>query len=158
KMSHAQGGGPRFAREMRITARLQHPSIVPLYEAGRWPTGEPFFAMKLVQGESFSAVIAKTTSLAQRLALVPHLGAVAEAIAYAHGRGVIHRDLKPSNVIVGAFGETVVIDWGLAKRLDDTDVEAAASPAAADVALTQEGRAIGTPCYMPPEQARGERV
>jgi WD40 repeat protein/serine/threonine protein kinase len=107
----------RFVREALITARLQHPSIVPVYDAGRRPTGELFYAMKLVSGRSFDEVIGETRTLEQRLALLPHVLAVAEAIAYAHSERIIHRDLKPSNILVGAFGETVVIDWGLGKDL-----------------------------------------
>ena len=107
----------RFVREARITARLQHPAIVPVYESGRWPTGEPFYAMRLVRGRSLADVVRNTHGLAERLALVPNLVAVADALAYAHAQRVIHRDLKPGNVLLGAFGETVVIDWGLAKDL-----------------------------------------
>jgi serine/threonine protein kinase len=118
----------RFVREARITARLQHPAIVPVYESGRWPTGEPFYAMRLVRGQSLAAAVARTRGLAERLALVPNLVAVADAVAYAHSRRVIHRDLKPENVLVGAFGETVVIDWGLARSLDEDDAEASRSP------------------------------
>ena len=102
-----------------ITARLEHPGIVPVHEAGRWPDGTPFYAMKLVQGRPLRELIAACKTLGDRLALIPHVIAIADAIAYAHDRKIIHRDLKPSNVIVGAFGETVVIDWGLAKDLTD---------------------------------------
>ena len=93
-------------REALLTARLQHPAIVPVHEAGRWPTGEPFYAMKLVSGRPLDALIGEARTLDQRLSLLPHLLAVAEAIAYAHSRGIIHRDLKPQNVLVGDFGET----------------------------------------------------
>jgi eukaryotic-like serine/threonine-protein kinase len=134
----------RFLREALITARLQHPSIVPVYQGGRWPTGEPFYAMRIVGGRSFKEVVADARSLDERLALLPHLIAVAEAIAYAHSEGVIHRDLKPDNILIGPFGETVVVDWGLAK---DTR-----APAADDV---RAGTVLGTPAYMPPEQASG---
>src|SRR5688572_16340495 len=109
----------RFVREARITARLQHPGIVPIYEAGRWSSGHPFYAMKMVAGQPLSAVIAARKELAERLALLPKVLAVAETMAYAHSQGVVHRDLKPGNVLVGEYGETVVIDWGLAKELDD---------------------------------------
>ena len=111
----------RFQREALITARLQHPGIVPVYEAGRWPSGEPFFAMKLVSGRPLDRVIAETRTLDERLALLPRIAAAADAIAYAHSQRVVHRDLKPANVLIGDFGETVVIDWGLAKDLDRAD-------------------------------------
>src|SRR4051812_8337629 len=118
----------RFEREALLTARLEHPSIVSIHEAGRWPSGEPFYAMKLVPGRPLDEVIAGATTLAKRLALLPHVVAVADALAYAHQQRVIHRDLKPQNVLVGEFGETVVIDWGLAKDLSDTRQEIATLP------------------------------
>ncbi|WP_224371901.1 protein kinase domain-containing protein [Hyalangium versicolor] len=151
----------RFVAEALITARLQHPSIVPVYEAGRWATGEPFFAMKFVKGRSLADVISEKRTLQERLALLPHVLAVAEAIAYSHTERIIHRDLKPANVLVGAFGETVVIDWGLAKDLtQDTSDEATlpVTPKGADPSLTQLGMVVGTPAYMPPEQAAGRPV
>src|SRR3954468_12832326 len=111
----------RFQREALITARLQHPGIVPVYEAGCWPSGEPFFAMKLVSGRPLDRVISDATGLEERLALLPQIAAATDAIAYAHGQRVIHRDLKPANILVGELGETVVIDWGLAKHLDDAE-------------------------------------
>ncbi|HEY1550036.1 MAG TPA: protein kinase, partial [Kofleriaceae bacterium] len=103
----------RFVREAVVTANLQHPAIVPVYEVGEWPDGKPFYAMKLVRGRALSDVIAATADLDGRLALISHVAAVADALAYAHGERVIHRDLKPHNVLCGAFGETIVIDWGL---------------------------------------------
>jgi WD40 repeat protein len=151
----------RFVREARITARLQHPNIVPVYEAGRWPSGEPFYAMRLISGRSLGAVVKGMTTLEERLSLVPSLVAVASAVAYAHSLRIIHRDLKPENVLVGAFGETVVIDWGLAKDLAAGDDEAVAfgadAPSGAGT-LTVAGARVGTPAYMAPEQARGEPV
>ncbi|MFO0589179.1 MAG: serine/threonine-protein kinase, partial [Polyangiaceae bacterium] len=107
----------RFVHEAILTARLQHPSIVPIYEAGRWPDGEPFYAMKLVSGRSLADLITERKRLEDRLSLLPHVLAVAQAVAYAHTQRILHRDLKPANVLVGEFGETVVIDWGLAKGL-----------------------------------------
>jgi tetratricopeptide (TPR) repeat protein/predicted Ser/Thr protein kinase len=149
----------RFLREVRITAMLQHPAIIPLYEAGLWSSGEPFFAMKLVEGRPLGEVVAETRSLAERMNLLPSIVAVTDALAYAHEQRVVHRDLKPSNVLLGAFGETVVIDWGLAKELDDSSPSKGASLAVeADAELTAAGQALGTPCYMAPEQARGEAV
>ncbi|EYF00815.1 WD40 repeat domain-containing serine/threonine-protein kinase [Chondromyces apiculatus] len=154
----------RFLREVRLTARLQHPSIVPVYEAGRWPDGRPFYAMKLVSGRSLAEVIDEHALLDERLPLLPHVLAVAEAMAYAHQERIIHRDLKPANVLVGAFGETLVIDWGLAKDLalehDDLDRRVMARPPSVpdQEALTVDGSVLGTPAYMPPEQAAGESV
>jgi eukaryotic-like serine/threonine-protein kinase len=156
----------RFVREARITARLQHPGIVPIYEAGRWPSGQPFYAMKLVAGRPLSEVIAGCGDLEARLALLPKVLAVAETVAYAHSHRVVHRDLKPSNVLIGDFGETIVIDWGLAKELDapeavaaaETSGPAAKTGAAAAPELTVDGTVLGTPAYMAPEQARGEPV
>jgi WD40 repeat protein len=151
----------RFAREARLTARLQHPSIVPLHEMGRWSSGEPFYVMKLVEGRSLADAAADARTPNERLALLPHLIAATEALAYAHGQRVIHRDLKPANVLVGPFGETVVIDWGLAKDLAaPPEPESAPAPAVEPNApeLTRAGSVVGTIGYMPPEQARGERV
>jgi eukaryotic-like serine/threonine-protein kinase len=152
----------RFLTEALVTARLQHPCIVPVYEAGRWPDGEPFYSMKLVSGRSLEDVIAERATLEQRLALLPHVVAVAEAMAYAHSERIIHRDLKPANVLVGDFGETVVIDWGLAKELSRTEPTSpdALTPSGVvdDGSHTFVGTVMGTPAYMPPEQALGRPV
>ncbi|HEV7559084.1 MAG TPA: serine/threonine-protein kinase, partial [Kofleriaceae bacterium] len=146
----------RFLREALITARLEHPSIVPVHEAGRWPDGTPFYAMKLVSGSPLKTLIDRASSVDARLALVANVVAVADAIAYAHDRKIIHRDLKPSNVIVGEFGETVVIDWGLAKALDEQPT-AIDSPYRGTQGheLTASGSVLGTPAYMAPEQYHG---
>jgi serine/threonine protein kinase len=144
-----------------ITARLEHPGIVPVYEAGRWSDGTPFYAMKLVAGRPLRDLILERTTVDERVGLLHHVIAVADAIAYAHGRNIIHRDLKPSNVIVGDFGETVVIDWGLAKDLSVTEesiVGGGPFREALDDGLTSAGTILGTPAYMAPEQARGEPV
>ncbi|MBK9035826.1 MAG: serine/threonine protein kinase [Myxococcales bacterium] len=162
----------RFEREARISARLQHPSIISVHEAGTWPSGEPFYAMRLVTGRSLDQAIAAARSYAERLALLPSVLAVADAMAYAHGQGVIHRDLKPRNVVVGEFGETVVIDWGLAKELGGADLEVTPDPdrpmpvsggdagpsGSASFGDTVVGEVLGTPAYMPPEQANGVAV
>ena len=159
----------RFQREALITARLQHPGIVPVYEAGRWPNGEPFFAMKLVSGRPLDKVIADARTLEERIALLPRIAAATDAIAYAHSQRVIHRDLKPGNILIGEFGETVVIDWGLAKDLDAGDSWESAqrmprSPRKKSPTITQSatltvaGSVMGTPAYMAPEQARGETL
>ena len=146
----------RFAREVAITAQLQHPAIVPVYEAGRWPDGSAFYAMRLVSGGTLAAAIAKTRTLEDRLALLPHVIALTDALAYAHANRIIHRDLKPGNVLVGEFGETVVIDWGLAKQLDRAigdGPDAPARPSASN--LTHVGAVMGTPGFMSPEQLAG---
>jgi WD40 repeat protein len=105
----------RFLREAKVTARLQHPAIVPVYQAGRWPSGEPFYAMKMVTGRTLKDLIAAKPTLSERMSLVPSVLAVTDAVAYAHSEKVIHRDLKPANVLLGEFGETMLVDWGLAK-------------------------------------------
>jgi eukaryotic-like serine/threonine-protein kinase len=144
----------RFEREARLTARLQHPAIVSVHEAGRWPSGDSFYAMKYVAGRPLHQVIAEKATLPERLALLAHFTTVAEAIAYAHSEGVIHRDLKPQNILIGAFGETVVIDWGLAKDLREAGAAESTSPYRIGASFTLAG--AGTPAYMAPEQARGE--
>lgn len=147
----------RFEREAVMTARLQHPAIINVYEAGRWPNGEPFYAMKRVDGRSLADAIQATTSFTERLSLLPNLIAIVEAMAYAHGQHVIHRDLKPANVLLGSFGESVVIDWGLAKDLSAGlgGSERLTAAVGAEDGLTISGTVMGTPAYMPPEQARG---
>ena len=149
----------RFCREALVTANLQHPAIVPVYELGRWPEGQPFYAMKLVAGRALDDALRDAATLPERLALLPRLIDVAEAMAYAHGEGVIHRDLKPANVLVGSYGETVVIDWGLARRVGDAELATVPLMATAvSASVTVAGDVLGTPVYMPPEQARGEDV
>jgi tetratricopeptide (TPR) repeat protein/tRNA A-37 threonylcarbamoyl transferase component Bud32 len=150
----------RFEREALLTARLEHPNIVAVHEAGRWPSGEPFYAMRLVGGRSLDKVIAEDgRTFEARLALLPHVIAIADALAYAHDQRIIHRDLKPQNVMVGEFGETIVIDWGLGKDLDDTADDArdgGSSSATGHGQQTAFGEVLGTPAYMPPEQAVGD--
>jgi hypothetical protein len=135
----------RFEREARLTAGLSHPSIVPIHDLGRGPDGRPFYAMPLVDGHTLTETIA-----AARPGLVRLVASVADALAYAHSRGVVHRDVKPDNVLVGSFGQVVVIDWGLAARVG---AAGAAGGAASTPTLTSLG--VGTPAYMPPEQAAG---
>jgi WD40 repeat protein len=151
----------RFLREALITARLEHPGIVAVHEAGRWPDGTPFYAMKLVSGRSLRELFAERTTTDERIGLLHHVIAVADAIAYAHGRHIVHRDLKPANVVVGDFGETVVIDWGLAKDLtaiEEPDTGGGPFRINQDNDLTATGSILGTPAYMAPEQERGEHV
>ncbi|NJK89238.1 MAG: serine/threonine protein kinase, partial [Myxococcales bacterium] len=105
----------RFVREALITARLEHPNIVPIHEAGIWPDGKRYYTMKLVEGRTLADALEAARTLEDRVALLSHIIDVCDAVAYAHSQGILHRDLKPGNVLVGAFGETVLIDWGLAK-------------------------------------------
>ena len=163
-------GEARFVREAIVTAHLDHPSIVPVYEVGRWPSGEPFYSMKLVSGRPLKELIGDAETIDDRLALIPNILAVADAAAYAHSRGIIHRDLKPPNIIVGDFGETIVIDWGLAKNIGEDDSTLDSNDSADDEDswdqsprdthpnLTRQGAVLGTASYMAPEQARGDDV
>ncbi len=151
----------RFRREIRITARLEHPSIVPIHDAGESANGSPFYVMRKVSGRPLEELVLEADTLAKRLALLPNLVATANAIAHAHRRGVIHRDIKPTNILIGDLGETVVIDWGLAKVVgepDEADVAEAGPPVAGDSLRTRIGTVFGTPGFMPPEQIRGEPV
>jgi serine/threonine protein kinase len=151
----------RFIREALITARLQHPAIVPVHDLCRTPGGKPFYTMRMISGRSLAEIIRRTRTLEQRLALLPHIIAVADAMAYAHERRVIHRDLKPSNILIGTFGETVVVDWGLATDLDEANSRSRSVSTAYEIAaagLTLAGTVLGTPAYMPAEQAEGKAV
>ncbi len=164
-------GGPeagervqRFGLEAIVTANLDHPGIPPVYERGRDSQGNPFYTMRLVRGRNLEQAIAQTQTLDDRLRLLPALIGVAQTLAFAHARGVIHRDIKPENVVVGAFGDTVVIDWGVAKlrgvgrdRVAEVG-EPSMVQAIADTSgstATRDGAVIGTPAYMAPEQAGG---
>ncbi|MDP8223403.1 MAG: protein kinase [Candidatus Lernaella stagnicola] len=149
----------RFLREARVTGQLEHPSIVPVYEIGRRDDGTFYYTMKLVRGDTLDEALAACRNLDDRLQLLGHFEDVCQALAYAHSRGVIHRDVKPSNIMLGRFGVTVVLDWGLAKvrgQRDDRGLEIERSVEQLRVAgHTVVGQAIGTPTYMSPEQAEG---
>lgn len=160
----------RFLREAQITGQLEHPGIVPVYELARRPdTGQPFYTMRFVKGRTLSDAARahhqkRAAGQADSLEFSTLLNAfvvVCKTVAYAHSRGVIHRDLKGQNVIVGEFGEVVVLDWGLAKlvnRTDEEDETPAVSmehDAAGKADLTMHGDTLGTPSYMAPEQAAG---
>jgi serine/threonine-protein kinase len=162
----------RFIEEAQIGGQLQHPGIVPVYEMGRGPAQRPYFTMKLVKGRTLSALLLARKDVGDdRRRFVAIFESVCMAIAYAHARGVVHRDLKPSNVMVGAFGEVQVVDWGLAKVLAEggvADERRAKDATTTDTSVvatvrsgsggshSQVGSVMGTPAYMPPEQARGE--
>ena len=143
----------RLRREAEVLARLEHPGIVPVHDVGRLGDGRAFYTMKLVEGERLDQSAARL-SLAERLRVFLR---IAEAVAFAHARGVLHRDLKPQNVMIGPFGEVLVLDWGLAKVL-----AAPAGPAGPPLpwrrgkGQTGEGAVLGTPGFMAPEQEAGE--
>lgn len=149
----------RFQREISVTARLEHPSIVPVYDGGRLEDGTPFYVMRRVAGKELEVCLREAASLNDRLELVPAYIDLVGAVAYAHAEGIIHRDLKPRNVLVGDYGETVVLDWGLAKGVDETTeststVNLEGLDDGAD--LTQAGTVIGTRGYVAPEVRRGK--
>jgi serine/threonine protein kinase len=147
----------RFLREARLTGQLEHPAIVPVFELGRRLDGGLYYTMQRVRGRTLHELLSEGSGLEDRL---KHMGSyltVCLAIAYAHSRAVVHRDIKPQNVMVGPFGETYVLDWGLAR------VKGKKDPRAQDLKLQPditgnalEGGAIGTPSYMSPEQAEGK--
>jgi len=161
----------RFLREARVTAMIPHPGTVPVYELGRDRSGALFFTMKKLEGQdlrsilmSISAKDRKVMELFPLALLVDVLIQTCQTVAYAHAQGVIHRDLKPANVLVGAFGEVTVLDWGLAKVRGETPsreveqavVKEATGKKMVSLELTQPGKRYGTPLYMSPEQARGD--
>ena len=155
----------RLLREARVLAQLEHPGIVPLHDVGTLADGRIFYTMKFVQGRRLDEIARDSASLPERLRLFQK---ICEPIAFAHSLGVLHRDLKPENVMVGPFGEVLVMDWGVAKVLAGSaesspiDSKVSASPAdVTDIPLktppeTTHGTVVGTPGYMSPEQARGE--
>jgi WD40 repeat protein len=146
----------RFLREVRLVAGLDHPGIVGIHELARREDGTLFCAQKLIYGENLQTRIATCRSTADRLGLVRHVLDACLAMGFAHSKHIIHRDLKPSNVMVGKFGETVVVDWGLAKRQEEAEEVVPLAAASAEPSLTVAGVALGTPAYMSPEQARGD--
>jgi WD40 repeat protein len=152
----------RFVDEARVQARLDHPGVVPIHHLGTDAAGRVCFTMKLVAGRSLAEILADQRRDDLRGApvkIVQTLLRVCETVAFAHDKGVVHRDLKPANVMVGAFGEVYVMDWGLAKTLGAADRvvgDAAPSSSASSSGLTQAGAVLGTPTYMPPEQAEGK--
>jgi serine/threonine-protein kinase len=135
----------RMIREAQIIARLEHPGIVPVHDVGTLPDGRIFYAMKYVRGNRLDEYAAQGASLRDRLR---KFQAVCDAVAFAHAHGVIHRDLKPQNIMIGSFGEVLVLDWGVAKIRDD--------PRSSAFHQTMEGTVICTRQYMSPEKAPGE--
>jgi len=160
----------RLNREARVLARLEHPGIVPVHDVGTLSDGRVFYTMKFVEGQRLDRHIEAVPSLPDRLRLFLR---ICDAVAFAHARGVLHRDLKPANVMVGAFGEVLVMDWGLAKILreqsadfaeDDPEATIVHTPKSAGTLadatqatqVTGQGTVLGTPGYMSPEQSRGD--
>ena len=134
----------RLRREAEVLARLEHPGIVPVHDVGTLADGRAYYTMKWVQGDRLDRHLARAAPLAERLRLFLR---IADPVAFAHARGVLHRDLKPENVMVGSFGEVMVMDWGLAKVLGDAESGPARS--------TGESAVLGTPGFMSPEQRAG---
>jgi serine/threonine-protein kinase len=161
----------RFVLEAEISGGLQHPGIVPVYSLGHYDDGKPFYAMRFVEGRSLREAVAEYHAKHPRpdaatkafRDLLNRFLDVCNAVAFAHSRGVLHRDLKPHNVMIGDYGEALIIDWGLAKatgRRDPTSGDRPEAtlvpPSGSGVEPTEAGQAIGTPAYMSPEQARGD--
>jgi serine/threonine protein kinase len=160
----------RFLVEAQVTGRLEHPGVVPVYGLGRFPNGRPYYAMRFIRGKTLAEA---SKSLHQEIPdqerkrialrrLVERFLDVCDAVAYAHARGILHRDLKPNNVMLGKYGETLVLDWGLTKslghghRADDSDEETLPPDSGSGTTPTEYGKAIGSPHYMSPEQAAGK--
>src|ERR1700740_1147223 len=149
----------RLLREAHILARLEHPGIVPVHDAGTLADGRVFYAMKFVEGERLDALAKRIDGIHERLRIFQR---ICEAVAFAHARGILHRDLKPENVMVGPFGEVLVMDWGVAKILREDPqpreerppigVEVSRkAPTATKPLKTEHGAILGTPGYMAPE-------
>ena len=146
----------RFIAEAQTTGQLEHPNIMPIYDFGTLRSGEVYYTMREVRNSSLREVInglcREDPELLEEytlLRLINLLGQVCLAIHYAHVRGVVHRDLKPDNIMLGDYGEVLVMDWGLARLFDEQSVRR-------EQTMSEEGQTLGTPAYMPPEQARGE--
>jgi serine/threonine protein kinase len=148
-------GGPeeRLLREARVLARLEHPGLVPVHDVGTLPDGRAFYAMKRVRGSRLDEHFVAEPSIPARLRTFER---ICETVAFAHAHGVIHRDLKPENVMVGPFGEVLVLDWGVARLRGDASAPPPSAGEAPAPGRTAHGTVLGTPGYMAPEQARGE--
>jgi serine/threonine-protein kinase len=158
----------RFLKEAQVTGQLEHPGIVPIYEVGQRPDDRvPFYTMRFVRGRTLAEAAAayharldgNETKPSELRELIGAFVGVCNAVAYAHSRGVIHRDLKPQNIVLGDFGEVIVLDWGLARLNDSANPEdEQAGPSiesSSDIEATSQGQILGTPAYMAPEQAEG---
>jgi serine/threonine protein kinase len=153
-------GSARLSQEARIIAKLEHPGIVPVHDAGLLSDGRPYYTMKLVQGQRLEEHVGSVPALSDRLRIFLR---ICDAVAFAHAHGVLHRDLNPSNVMVGPFGEVLVMDWGLSKLVAEKAESAVSqsvdlSPKKLGNTATAHGTVFGTPGFMAPEQTRGESV
>jgi serine/threonine protein kinase/tetratricopeptide (TPR) repeat protein len=163
----------RFVQEAKVTGRLEHPGVVPVYAAGTWPDGQQYYAMRFIEGDTMKDAIdqyhrphdpnfSPNIKRLELRELLTRFVDVCNTIQYAHSRQVLHRDIKPSNIMVGPYGETLVVDWGLAKLLDGSAEESMTADLARALAdstgstPTQVGGTVGTPQYMSPEQAKGK--
>jgi eukaryotic-like serine/threonine-protein kinase len=171
--AHDPDGQARFLREAEITGQLEHPGIVAVYSLNRSAEGGPYYAMRMIRGETLHGAIARfhaTDSLKQRdrlgsldlRGLLQRVIDVCNTVDYAHSRNVVHRDLKPDNIMLGPYGETLLLDWGLAKSLSSPpDARTGEPPAASETSggssATEAGSLVGTPRFMCPEQAAGQR-
>lgn len=173
RRAHDPDSQARFLLEAKITGRLEHPGIVPVYSLGRYTDGRPYYAMRLIEGETLRDAIERFHRVGAKVGgrddreltfqrLLRSVIDTCNAIAYAHSRGVVHRDLKPENIMLGRFGETLVVDWGVAKNLADSQGEGNESQPhspnrdSMDASMTRPGSVVGTPQYMSPEQAAGD--
>ncbi|MCB9760360.1 MAG: SUMF1/EgtB/PvdO family nonheme iron enzyme [Alphaproteobacteria bacterium] len=166
----------RFVEEAQVTAQLQHPGVVPVHELGRLADGRLYFTMQEIRGRTLRQVLLEVHEHAREggstpsatgwtfRRLIDAFRRVCETVAYAHSRGVVHRDLKPQNIMVGDFGEVLVLDWGLAKVLGRLQLDESVGFEPIETARTQDaslatvaGKVSGTPAYMPPEQVQGMR-
>jgi eukaryotic-like serine/threonine-protein kinase len=160
-VSLSDGGGDlaaRLLREAKVIAQLEHPGIVPVHDVGTLPDGRVYYTMKLVRGQRLDEHATQLGAIPQRLRLLQR---ICDAVGFAHAHGVLHRDLKPQNVMVGPFGEVLVMDWGLSKIVHEPErtgniVSSAPQTMNATEKTTAHGAVLGTPGYMAPEQERGE--
>ncbi|MCA9569546.1 MAG: serine/threonine protein kinase, partial [Myxococcales bacterium] len=154
RLAHDERARQRFVDEARATAQLAHPGIVPVHEIGTWSDGRPYYTMEVIRGETFGRRIEahhRAGALPDELHhLVDHLRRACEAVGYAHARGVVHRELKPDNLLIGDFGQVLVVDWGLVRADPD-----AHEPVRTDRPPDLTHGPAGTPRYMSPEQVLG---
>jgi serine/threonine protein kinase len=148
----------RFLREAKIQGRLDHPAIVPVHELATDSAGRPFFAMKRLTGTTLADVLLRESPRFSRAKLLRAFADVCLAVEFAHSRGIVHRDLKPANIMLGDFGEVYVLDWGVARALDEQDTPSGEHVADPSDGMTAAGAILGTPGYIAPELLRGQRL